>query len=147
MYFSDRNTRQSRKTDTGNAVSVPETLVELEIEDLCWFYTFENPVFTCTVHDFNGAILWRRDDLFVGLGGRPVGNDWSQYNITSNMTNSLVRQERLHVFGHIVNSSIERASTFRCENQGYSSQNVYLEIPGKSRKKQFSPNMLSYLNI
>lgn len=108
--------------------------VDLMTEDPCWFYTNEDPVLICTVPSVRWTIYWRRDDMFIGLGGRPVGNDISQYNITTYMSfngNSTTRQEKLRVSRIMANSSLQMKSKFRCEHQGYSSPNVYLKISGK----------------
>lgn len=106
--------------------------VDLGIEDPLWFHKSEDPVLICTVHSLEWSIKWRHDDLFIGIGGTPVGDERSLYNITSETIGNGVRRERLRVFRSIINSSLEKHIPFRCENQGFSSPNVYLQIPGKA---------------
>lgn len=95
----------------------------------------------CTVHSLDWSILWRRDDLFVGVGAKPVGNDMSHFMITSEIVNNTQRRETLHVFGSVINSSLEMKSEFRCENQGFHSTTVYLHIPGKQFRRLILMNI------
>lgn len=104
--------------------------MKLDVEDQCWHYKSKDLVLRCNV-PFYGTIYWRRDDLFIGLGGRAVGKYMSEYNITRTQHNGVI-QEELRVSKRIVMDSIEQRSKFRCENQGYSSQNLHLYIPGNS---------------
>lgn len=105
-------------------------VVDLTLEDQCWFYKLEDPVLKCTVYSLSETIHihWRRDNAKIGSGGKPVGDERTQYNITS-YTNNTVRQERLHV--SLANFSIEQQSSFRCESRGMFSLDVFMDILGK----------------
>lgn len=105
--------------------------VELKLEDPRWYNKSEDPVLTCTVHSLFGTINWKRDDLFIGLDGRLVGNDVSEYNMTSHLNqNNTVREEKLYVSRNMAMSSVKQHSAFRCESQGFSSPNIYLSALG-----------------
>lgn len=105
--------------------------IELEIDDPCWYYKSQDPVLTCTVYSMDWYITWKRDGLLVGIGGRMVSYyDDNRYQIIS-YTNNTVRQEKLRVSVEEAMSSITRRSPFHCEHHGYSSPDMYLNIPGK----------------
>lgn len=94
----------------------------------------------CTVYSVDGTIYWRRGDLFIVMDGRPIGNDKSLYNVTA-YTNNTAKQERLRVSTELAVSSINKRANFWCENQGYSSLNIFFNIPGKDlRLKSFRLN-------
>lgn len=103
--------------------------IELDIENVCWFYKSEHPIRTCTVHSLDWNIEWRRDNLLIALNGRPVGKDKNWYS-TISFTNGTLRQERLYVSTKIAMSSHNKASKFRCENKGLNSPNHPLYIAG-----------------
>lgn len=107
--------------------------LDLVVEDRCWFYKLQDPVFVCTVDSMDLTISWRRDWVHVAVGGKPVGKDRSMYNMSADtLKNITVRQEKLQLSGKITEDVLARYSEILCENQGYQSERLKLQIPGKS---------------
>lgn len=109
-----------------------DILVEISVEDPCWFYKSDNPVFLCTVHSTSDIILWKRDNVLLGLDSRPIEMETTIYiyEITSNIINDNVRQEKLCLFDNIMMSAMTQQSTFHCESQDNTSPSIHLYIPG-----------------
>lgn len=94
------------------------------------------------------VIIWRHNYEIVAIDSNVVVADTSLYNVsTRNSSNNTHRCARLQLSRNIAEYALENKGTFVCENQGFQSRPLSLNIPGNPYKRPVHAYMYTCIGL